>query len=202
MLKIYHARRARSARVIWLAEELGIPYELRTLEFNPETLRSEEYLKLHPLGQVPVIQDGDVTLIESGAIVQYLLEKHGQGRLEPPVGSKERPHYLQWFHFGEAAIARHIGEIVRNRFTKQKPQRNAALVAESRERYAAALAVLERALEGKPYVVGDAFTAADIMIAYGIVMGRITKELPADLPNVHAYLTRLMERPAYAKAWV
>lgn len=201
MLKIHHARRARSARVIWLAEELSIPYELSTFEFKREVLQSPEYRALHPLGQVPVIQDEDITMFESGAIVEYLLEKHGSGRLAPEPGAPDRAAYLQWFHYGEASLARHVSDIVRHRFGLPEEQRNAAFLEEARGRYREALAVVDRALEGRKYMLGDAFTAADIMIAYGIVMGKITKELPEEFANVAAYLGRLQQRPAYAKAW-
>lgn len=201
MLKIHHARRARSARVIWLLEELSVPYELAPLEFKPEILKSPEYLALHPLGQIPVLEDGETTMFESGAILQYLLEKYGEGRLEPAVGSSGRAHYLQWFHYGEASVARHLSDIVRHRFSLPEEQRNVAFLAEARGRFRETLSVADRALEGRKYMLGDAFTAADIMIAYGIVMGRITKELPPEFGNIAAYLGRLQERPAYEKAW-
>ena len=201
MIKIYHSRRARSARVIWLLEELGVPYELVAVEFKRESLKSPEYLRLHPLGLVPVVQDGDVTLFESGAIVEYLLEQYGQGRLAPAPGTKARAEYFQWFHFGEATLARHMGDIVQNRFTKPEAERSPEMAAEARGRLLASLAVIERALEGRAYILGEAFTAADIMVAYGIIMTKIIGELPADLPHVAGYLGRLKERPAYQPAW-
>jgi glutathione S-transferase len=201
MLKIHHARRARSARVIWLCEELSIPYELATFEFKREILQSPEYKALHPLGQVPVVQDGDITLFESGAIVEYLLEKHGEGRLSPAVGSPERALYLQWFHYGEASVARHLSDIVRHRFALPEAQRNAVFLEEARGRFRETLAVVDQSLTGRTFMLGDAFSAADIMVAYGIVMAKITKELPAELENVARYLGQLAERPAYAKAW-
>jgi glutathione S-transferase len=201
MLKIHHARRARSARVIWLAEELSIPYELAPLEFKREVLKSPEYKRLHPLGQVPVIEDDGITLFESGAILEYLLEKYGRGRLAPALSSPERAAYLQWFHYGEASLARHVGDIVRHRFTLAEQDKNPAFLEEARGRFREALAVVDQALTGRKYMLGEPFTAADIMIAYGIVMGKITKELPAEFANVGAYLGRLQERPAYDRAW-
>jgi glutathione S-transferase len=201
MIKVHHAKRARSARVIWLLEELGEPYERVIFDFKPENLRSPEYLKLHPLGEVPVVEDGDVTIFESGAILQYLLEKYGKGRLEPRVGTPERALYLQWFHFGEASLAQLVSTIVRHRFNKPEAERIPVIVTEARERLRPVMAVVERALEGREFIVGSDFTAADIMIAYGLVMARITKELPADLPNIAGYLDRLKERPSYGRAW-
>jgi glutathione S-transferase len=200
-IKIYHARRARSARVIWLLEDLGVPYELETLEFKPEVLNSPEYLQVHPLGQLPAIRDGEITLYESGAIVQYLLEKYGAGRLEPAIGTPERASYLQWFHFGEASLASHVSEIVRQRFGQAPGPHTEAILTLARTRLSAALRVVERALDGRDYICGDAFSAADIMLVYGIVMARITRELPDEFPRIAAYFDRLKQRPAYAPAW-
>jgi glutathione S-transferase len=200
MIKIHHSRRARSARVIWLLEELGVPYEIAPLEFSPQSLRSPEYLKLHPLGQIPVIEDDGVTIFESGAILEYFLEKYGNGRLAPPPATPQRAEYLQWFHFGEASLARHISDIVRQRFREQESPEGAVILERARARFAESLAVVERALANREYICGP-FTAADIMVSYGMVMARIIRELPAEFPNVAAYLERLKQRPAYERAW-
>jgi glutathione S-transferase len=199
MIKLYHSKRARSARVIWLLEELSVPYELAKVEFTPEALKSPAHLKLHPLGHVPVIQDGELTMFESGAIVDYLLEKHGKGRLEPAQGSVERGLYLQWFHYGEATLARYMSDIVRYRFRETDTPE--LIVDRARQRFIKSVAVVDRALEGRAYISGDSFSAADIMIAYGLVVARIIRELPTDFANVAAYMERLKERPAYDKAW-
>jgi glutathione S-transferase len=200
MIKIYHSRRARSARVVWLLEELGVPYELEQVDFKPATLKSPEYLKLHPLGQIPVMQEDGVTIFESGAIVEYLLEKYGQGRLAPLPGTPQRAEYLQWFHYGEASLARYMSDIVRLRFREQVQEGDPTL-AKARERFAETLAVVDRALAGREFICGPDFSAADIMIAYGIVMARIVRELPAEFANLGAYLERLKPRPAYERAW-
>jgi glutathione S-transferase len=188
-------------RIIWLLEELGVPYELETLEFTPEVLKGEAHRRVHPLGQIPAIIDGDVHMIESGAILEYLLETYGSGRLAPAPGSRERPAYLQWFHYGEATLARHVGEIVRNRFGKPESRRIPAIADDARERFREALALVERAIAGGPYILGEAFTAADIMLSYGITMARVVGELPPEATHVAAYLARLKERPGYQRAW-
>jgi glutathione S-transferase len=201
MIKVYHSRRARSTRVIWLLEELAVPYEVELLEFKPEALQTPEYLKLHPLGQLPAIRDAAVSMFESGAILQYLLEKHGETRLAPAPGTPPRPEYLQWFHFGEASLANYTSLIVRERFGKGDAEPNEALLAEARKRLRASVAVIDRALEGRAFICGANFSAADIMVSYGIVMARITRELPAEFANVAGYLERLKQRPGYQKAW-
>jgi glutathione S-transferase len=201
MLKIYHARRARSARIIWLAEELGLPYQLEPVEFKPEALKSPAYVKLHPLGLVPVVEDGDVRLFESGAIIEYLLEKYGQGRLAPPAGARERPEYLQWFHYGEATLARYMSDIVRQRFGEEQTLGSEEILALRRARFHAAVALVDRTLADRAFIFGEEFCAADIMIAYGLVMARIVRELPAEFTHVGAYVERLKQRPSYAPAW-
>jgi glutathione S-transferase len=202
MITVHHARRARSVRLIWVLEELGVPYEAVPLEFNQGSLRSTEYVKLHPLGQVPVLIDGDITMIESGAIVEYLLQRYANGRLQLPASASwaERAEYLQWFHFGEATLAKQLSEIVRNRFGHE-PERVPAALEIGRRRFHEALLVIEHALAGRNYICGEEFTAADIMVSYPITMGKIVSELPPGVDNALAYMNRLKQRPAYAKAW-
>lgn len=202
MITVHHARRARSVRLIWVLEELGVPYEALPLEFNRDSLHSPGYVKLHPLGQVPVLIDGDITMIESGAIVEYLLQRYANGRLQLPASASwaQRAEYLQWFHFGEATLAKQLSEIVRNRFGHE-PERVPASLEIGRRRFHEALLVIERALAGKSYICGEQFTAADIMVSYPITMGKIVSELPPGVDNALAYMNRLKQRPAYAKAW-
>jgi len=201
MIKIYHAKRARSARLIWLLEELGVPYELAHVEFKPEVLKSPEHLERHPLGQLPVMEVDGVRFFESGAQLQYLLERYGQGRLEPQPATPARALYLQWFHFGEASLAVHVSNIVRQRFGRPPEQLVQGALDEARLQLTAAVQVVERALAGTPYVAGQEFSAADIMLGYGLIMARIIRELPDGLVHVPAYLERLKERPSYAVAW-
>jgi glutathione S-transferase len=201
MIRVHHAKRARSARVIWLLEELNIPYQTRQLEFSPAALQTPEHMHYHPLGQLPVIEDDGVTMIESGAILEYLLERYGKGRLAPAAGSAERPEYLQWFHYGEASLARYMSDIVKARFGMPESVRCPEYIPFARERYRAALAPVDRVLATREFILGKDFSAADIMMSYGMIMGRITKELPPEFTNVAAYIKRLSERPAYAKAW-
>jgi glutathione S-transferase len=201
MIKVHHSRRARSARVLWLLEELGVPYEVRQLEFSPAALQTPDYLQLHPLGLIPVIEDGGMKMFESGAILEYLLERHGNGRLAPPPGSPARPAYLQWFHYGESTLARYCSDIVRSRFGMPESVRCAEYTPFARARYKSALVPVNEVLGKQEFIAGPEFTAADIMISYGIIMGKITGELPAEFEHLAGYLGRLKARPAYGKAW-
>jgi len=198
-MKVYHSQRARSVRVLWLLEELALPYELMPLEFTPAALKSDEHLRRHPLGLVPVIEDGALTMFESGAIIEYVLESYGEGRLSPAPKSAGRAEYLQWFHYGEASLARFLSDIVRARF--RETDTPALTLERSRERFATSAAVVDRALSARDYICGSEFSAADIMVSYGLSMARIIRELPAECANVKAYLERLRGRPAFERAW-
>lgn len=199
-MKLYHVPGSRSARVLWLLLELGVDHEVERLSIGDGSLRSPEYLAMNPLGRVPTFEDDGPPFYESGAIVQYLLERHGEGRFEPPVGSPDRARYLQWFHWGEATLLPPIVTMNANRFALPEADRSEKAIDVARRQLARILAVLERALEGRSFLVGEGFTAADLMVGYGVTLARLVGELPADLPAVHAWLERLAARPAYAAA--
>ena len=112
MLKLHHAPNTRAGRIVWLLEELELPYELNRMEFHPKALKSDEHRARHPLGRVPVLEDGDVMLFESGAIVEYLIARHSNGSLRPAVDSPRFPKYLQWLHYCEGIVMPPINTIV------------------------------------------------------------------------------------------
>ncbi len=200
MVTLYHSARTRSVRIYWLLEELGIPYELKTLDFTPENLKSSEYLQLNPLGKVPAIRDGEMSLFESGAILEYLIEKYGQGRLAPPVGSPARGAYLQWVHFAEATATPPLSEMAQHMLFKPEAERIPAVVADARQRAVIVLAALEPVLAGKPFLLGTEFCGADIMLGYTLLLTKWFGLLSGEYPNLVAYLERLERRPALQKA--
>jgi glutathione S-transferase len=197
MLKLYHAPRTRSARIYWLLEELGIPYELETIAFVPPLTA---FSQRTPVGKVPVLEDVDVTVCESGAIVEYVLERHGNGRLAPPVGSPLRGPYLQWIHFAEATLMTPLGHMAFEMLWKPEADRIPAVIEEARVRAESTLAVVEQALAGKDYLLGKDFSGADVMMGYTIQVARWMGVLGEQYPNLTAYLKRLRERPAFRKA--
>lgn len=199
-MKLYHSPRTRSVRIYWLLEELGVPFELAPLEFTPDALKSPSYLKVHPLGKVPSFQDGDLTMFESGAILEYILEKYGKGRLAPAPGSALRGRFLQWVHFAEATAMPPLVLIIAHTMLKPEAERIPAAVADGRNGAAAVLAVLERALAGQQYLLGREFSAADIMMGYSLLLMKWFGLISEQYPNVAAYLARLEERPALQKA--
>lgn len=200
MIKLYHAPMTRSVRVRWLLEELGLEYELVTLDFFGGDLKKPAFLSKNPLGRVPAIEDGDVVMFESGAIVEYLLEKYGKGRLAPAPGTPKRPEFLQWVHWSEATAMPPVSEFFQNSMIKPEDKRIPQVVPEAVEKIGEWLAVLDRHLAGRDYLLGDDFSAADIMLAYTIGGANFAGLLDHRFPNVQAYQARLSERPAGQKA--
>ncbi|HEX7408250.1 MAG TPA: glutathione S-transferase family protein [Candidatus Binatia bacterium] len=198
-MKLYHCPQTRSIRIYWLLEELGVPYELVRLDFTPASLKDPEYLKVNPLGKIPSIQDGDLTMFESGAILEYILEKYGKGRLAPAPGAPARGPFLQWVHFAEATAMPPLADIAQHSLFKPESERLPAVVADARKRLAAVLDVLEQALAGKQYLLGAEFSAADIMMGYSLLLTKWFGLLSDTYPNVVAYLQRLEQRPTLQK---
>ncbi len=206
MITIYHVPRTRSARIIWLCEELDLPYEVVAVDFSPEYRKSAEWRRLNPIGKVPALTDLDAegnpfTMIESGAMVHYILERYGEGRLQPPVGSPESALFLQWSWFAEASLARPLGDMVHHRILKPEPERIPAVVEDGRERAEICLDAIEAALEGRDYLMGSELTAADIMMGYSLALAQRLDVLDDRYPKLLAYMSRLEARPGFRIAF-
>ena len=200
-MKLYHVPGSRSCRVRWLLEELGLPCEIEQRGLADGSLRTPEYLAKNPLGRVPTLEDDGVVFSESGAILQYLLERYGEGRLAPAIGSPSRPIFLQWFHWGEATLMPPMAAIMANRFVLKEADRSETALGIARRQLAKALAVLGDAVDGKRFLVDDEFSAADIMVGYGLTLAQNVGELPEEPSSVSTWLAGLAERPAYQTAF-
>jgi glutathione S-transferase len=200
-MKLHHVQGSRSCRVRWLLEELGLDYALETYSLADGTLKGAAYRAKNPLGLVPTLEDGGVVLFESGAILQYLLERYGEGRLEPEIGTPERARYLQWFHWGEATMMPPLGDIMRQRFLLPEEKRSEAGLEDARKRLSKCLGALAAEVEEGGFVAGSEFSAADIMMAYGPHLARMVGELPDEPKAVHDYLARVGARPAFERAF-
>jgi glutathione S-transferase len=198
MLRIYHAPRTRGFRVIWLCEELAVPYEILPVDMSPAYRKSDEWSKLNPVGKVPVMSDGDISMFESGAMVQYVLQKYGEGRLQPPPGSADHAHYLQWSWFAEATFGRALGEIVNHR-REFADNIIDTVIAEMRARARLSGQAVDAAIQSRTWILGETFTAADIML--GLTLRGYTRLMDEELPEqAGTYLTRMTQRPAYQRA--
>ncbi len=196
-MKLYHVPGSRSCRVRWLLEELGIEYTLESLSITDGSLRTDAYRAINPLGRVPTYEDDGVAFYESGAILQYLLERHGDGRLEPAILSPSRARYLQWFHWGEATLMPPIVTMNSHRFVLREEDRSEKAIDVARRQLARILGVLADAVDGQSYLVDGSFSAADIVVGYGLALAQLVGELPADGGPVESYLAGLAARPAY-----
>jgi glutathione S-transferase len=182
-----------------LLEELGLEYELNRMDFHPKDLKSDEHRARHPLGRVPVLDDGDVRLWESGAIVEYILARYTDGALKPAVDSPLFPEYLQWFHYCEGMIMPPINTIVVQTILLPPERQNKEALDQATRLLGRALAPIDEALAGKDYLIGD-FSAADIMLGHSCFMANRFGSVSEDMKQLKAYIGRIDARPAFQKA--
>jgi len=202
MLTVHHLGVSQSERIVWLCEELGIPYELKRYDRVPpgRGLGPPEYKALHPIGTAPIITDGDVVLPESGAIMEYIIGKYGHGRLAVGPEAPNFADYLFWFHFANASmLPRSMMVMILNMAGagQDGDPRVGAMAARSDQ----AFDMIEERLGKAPYFAGNDFTAADIMMAFSLTTMRMFA--PRDLapyPNIAVYLQGIGDRPAYRRA--
>jgi glutathione S-transferase len=200
MLTVHHLGKSQSERIVWLCEELGIPYELKRYERDPVTrLAPPEYKALHPLGAAPVISDGEVVLAESAAIIEYIVAKYGKGRLVLAADHADFAQFLYWFHFANGTLQPALGRSMilgRLRLAEDNP-----ILRAMKGRLELALGLVEARLGEVVYFAGHDFTTADIMTVFSLTTMRVF--LPFDLapfPAIRAYLQRIAKRDAYQRA--
>ena len=200
MLTIHHLGKSQSERILWLCEELGVPYELKIHDRDPVTILAPPQLKaMHPMGTAPVITDGDLVLAESGAIIDYIIARHGGGRLARGPWHPEFAQYLYWYHFANASLQPLMG---RNMILRRLnlPADNPVLVS-TLGRLDRALGLVNKRLGETAFLAGNELTAADIMAVFSLTTMR--NFMPVDLgpyPHILAYLQRIGAREAYQRA--
>ena len=213
MITVHHLNNSRSQRVLWLLEELGIPYEILKYQRDPQTmLAPPELLKVHALGKSPVVTDDGVTVAESGAIVEYLLDRHGQGRLVPPAGTEDKRRFTNWLHFAEgSAMPPLLLKLIFDRigsgqgmpfFVKPIAKGIAGkvkrlMVEPNLKRQ---LDFMEAELGKSEWFAGNDFSAADIQMSFPVEAAAMRAGLDASRPRLMAYLKKIHARPAYRKA--
>ena len=210
MIVVHHLNNSRSQRVLWLLEELGLPYEIKRYERDAKTMLAPPALKaIHPLGKSPVITDGDRTIAETGAIVEYVLETYGQGRLIPPAGTPERLRYTYWLHYAEgSAMTPLLLKLVFTALPNRAPGLMKGLVKSIAGRaqqgfvdpqITAHADYWEAELSKSEWFAGSELTGADIMMSFPLEAGA-ARGGAASRPHVKAFLDRIHARPAYQRA--
>jgi glutathione S-transferase len=197
MLTLHHLNDSRSQRVLWLLEELGAPYEMVRYQRNPQTrLAPPELAKIHPLGKSPIIVDGDIKIAESGAIVDYLVRRHGKGAMMPAHGSAEYEAYQEWLHYSEGSA---MLPLMLNLYVSRLKEAGAPLHPRIDGELANHLGYIDGALQGREFFVGRSLTGADIQMSFVGEMAKVFDKL-GPYPNLSAWLSRMHARPAFQRS--
>ena len=199
MITLFHAPGSRSVRIIWLLEELGLEYKLETIKRGEI---NQAFIDANPFSKLPTIIDNNIVMSESVAIVQYILQKYGEGRLEPDHNSHEYAEYLQWLNFGESVLIDPIVSILINKIFRPEEHRHEYSIQSAEQSFAKTIKILNSIMEGRTYIMGDDFTAADIINGYTLRLADNLKLLSAspETENVVGYFKSLQSRTAYQKA--
>jgi glutathione S-transferase len=189
----------RGFRVVWLLEEMGIPYRLRPVDLLAGVEKDAEFLAINPAGFIPAIQDGDVTMVESIAIMEYLMGRYGPTQLAPDPRDPAFPAYQQFLHLGEAGLAASIYFVVGARNFAPEAERQNWSAGQAREVFDSRLGLVTRQLARSPYLAGDTFTAADISVTYALELAQRAGGVTLAEPE-RAYVARTGAREAYKRA--
>ena len=198
-MKLYFAPNSRAVRIAWLLEELGLEYDVEKYKVGDRALRTPEYYKIHPMGRIPVLEDGETRIYESGAIVQYLLARHGDGKFVPDVNDPSFPEYLQWLHYAEGSIMGQVNILVVETILLPPEKRNDVNVNRALKLLRVALGNVDNRLQDREYLTGT-FSGADIMTGHACFGAMNAGAEIDDYEHLSAYINRLLKRPALEKA--
>ena len=199
MLKVHFAPNSRAGRIIWLMEELELEYEVNVMPFSKEGLKSDEHRARHALGRVPVLEDGEIMIFESGAIIEYVLTRHKEGGLKPKTDSPEFPYYLQWFHYCEGMVMPPMNQIVVQTILLPPERRDENVLKQAKNLLTKSLMMVNANLADKEYLIGD-FSAADLMLGHACYMSNRMGCVTDEMQNIKDYVARISARPAFKKA--
>ena len=199
MLKVHFVAGTRAGRVVWLLEELGLEYEVNIMPFTKEGLKSSEHRSRHALGRVPVLEDGDISIFESGAIIDYVLERHKNGGLKPSSDSSEFPFYLQWYHYCEGMVMPPMNQIVVQTILLPPDRRDETVLNQAKNLLTKSLAPVNENLANNDYLIGD-FSGADLMLGHSCFMANRLGCVSEEMQNIKDYVARINARPAFQKA--
>ncbi len=195
MIIVHHLNESRSQRVLWLLEELGLDYEIQAYQRDPETRLAPPELKaVHPLGKSPVLEVDGTRLIESGAIVDFLIRRHGGGRLQPAVDAPEFDIYQQWLHYAEGSA---MLPLMLKLYVSRLGDAGAALQPRIDSELANHLGFVDHTLRDRPWLLGAQFSGADVQMSF---VGEAARGLRRSYPDLDAWVKRFQQRPAYRRA--
>jgi glutathione S-transferase len=196
MLTVHHLNNSRSQRVLWLLEELGVPYEIVRYQRHPDMRAPAELRAIHPLGKSPVITDQGHTIAESGAIIEYILDTYGEGRLIPPPKTPERLRYSYWMHYAEgSAMPPLLLGLVTGRLGEAAKPALPFVMAQIKLHFD----YIEAELAKSPWLAGEALSGADIMMSFPLERAAKLKDA-GERPHILGFVERIASRPAYARA--
>jgi len=199
-MKLYYARESRAVRVAWVLEELGLEYDVHKFSLGDRSMREPAYLSLHPMGRVPTLEDGKIRLFESGAIVQYILGKYGNGRFVPRSNNSNFASYLQWFHYAEGMIMPPMNTLVVETILLPPERRIEINVKRASKLLNQMLHAVNENLSDKAYLVGPELTAAEFMTGHAVIMSQRLGIDMQDKPYLIEYIKRLETRDAFITA--
>ena len=199
MLKVHFVAGTRAGRVVWLLEELGLEYEVNIMPFTKEGLKSPEHRSRHALGRVPVLEDGDISIFESGAIIDYVLERHKNGGLKPSSDAPEFPFFLQWYHYCEGMVMPPMNQIVVQTILLPPDRRDETVLNQAKNLLTKSLAPVNENLANKDFLIGD-FSAADLMLGHSCFMANRLGCVNDEMKSIKDYVARINARPAFQKA--
>ena len=199
MITLHFSSNSRSQRVLWLLEELNINYQLNKIKFHPSELKSDEHRKRHPLGRVPVLEDNDVIIYESGAIIEYIIEKYDNRGLKPTKDDKLFPYYLQWYHYCEGMVMPPMNQIVVQTILLPLDRRDETVLKQAQSLLTKSLLPINKNLEDKEYLIGK-FSGADVMLGHACFMANRLGCVGEELGAIKSYVERISTRPSFQKA--
>ena len=199
MLTLHFSSNSRAQRILWLLEELKLKFNLNIIKFHPSELKSDEHRKRHPLGRVPVLEDKEIIIYESGAIVEYLIARHSDGDLKPKTSDPSFPYYLQWFHYCEGMIMPPMNTIVVHTLILPEDRRNVEVLRQAKNLLTKSLMPVNQLLENNKYLIGK-FSGVDFMLGHSLYMSNKLKCVSDEMINIKNYLNLIIKREAFQKA--
>ena len=200
MLTLHFCSNSRAQRVLWLLEELKLSYNLNKIKFHPSELKSDEHRKRHPLGRVPVLEDDDITIFESGAIIDYIIEKYDDRNLKPSVESSIFPNYLQWYHYCEGMVMPPMNTIVVHTLILPEDRRDPEVLRQAKNLLTKSIMPVNQLLTENKFLIGDKISGVDFMLGHSLYMADKLRCVNEDMASIHRYVKLINSLETFQKA--